>query len=1476
MALTDLVEGIRLNQVGSTQQSVDTQRFWSTPSRDADSTTHEVMQVTFATAKRLNTLEFDVAVFPQDLYVEFYDDSTKAWSPCLDDLSVTPQQVTYSVRDSIPAVLPPASAVQGHLHPQHSFTGHWRTVTFQIRPVFTKNLRIVVSRSTEGTAPTNTAGLPVPYSLAIRNLDLSYSIRKLSDVPYTNPGTGEERETFASTTDLFNSVVNFTVRVNSATNAIGPTKGVNGLTTVWKSNPQPIPWAVINYYVDGRDGLGDGQLLDRFYMDPLYDGPTCNLYWSNTDPTDAFRAPSDPISPAIAQVHNSQGVSGNVLNFGPPTPDDSIAFVDIANSAIGFDPSHPWSLGGQTNFKFTHGTQNFDCPMFDCGAFQLVWTPLGPRLTTAAGDTLLLTTQTPAPGWDEISQTTNSTPTFVGFDPTTPLNFLAWSDGVTVGLAIRFGVIEFSGTMTLSVPFTSNVTSLRVSAFQGDSPGAPHSRLQALVLKVDTSPSSDEVEAFLADPMPYVLGSVFLGVNDPRTDNALVRYHPSLYSPDFPAAMIGGAPDRYEFMEWHPIARDYLVRRGFMYFPPTKAKYWKLEFTNLSPQPYEIYKPVQQSVNVFPSEQWRKAVPSGTTPSSSSGLGELMPGLDNIYVVNTLTQTLDNGQTAVVGTNATSSNTTARIIYDTDVRSRVSDAYWAWSFLPMHTTGVTPSFESTGQHVYQVIDYQQTKKISYFVGLRSIQAYRLNYVSSDDTPQYVESFYDTSNIDPNSNWILSQDHLLTSGGASYAEAKGKPFSSNRVVTAVQFATQQSDPIQLLPDSELADPLMSSWDPVGDAVISDSSGLDPTLESTKRIDRSQPALTWARVKAGYPTWNDFVAQNATFGTVQAGTQIPAESGGITSKAVIVPGGGRVHVAARVTAEKDLTLPLSVQLVNADTGDVLADSTLDIQAGKISEWYADYTIGGGTDPLPWLWRDFATGYASASLTATFSGANAVTLPVMDTGQSWSWFVDSSGNENSLDMVSGQATVTSEGQYDYVDTGSPWGTLEVTVGAIGTTTAGTIALMRINPLFLTETGYLGNMAGSAPETSRSYVLTNNNTPYTVVSGDKIRVDFLPADYVPSGQKDTAAAATDQYAMMFYVNGVWKCTRNHSYGASTIKGIKGRLNQKFTKFTWAPATYGTLPGPTIVGMPRKGSGAWVDATTMQLWQENNGRQWRVGTSNAALTPTAAWDVTNDPETASRDDIGATLVAASADAVFWTDTSVWSGSMTFRIRNIAGTVGQTDPAGRRGKIACLDYDAQIFLDAMGNIRQNGVILQTGAYVGGLPLGKDITVMFFDARQYNPAATTGRQVYLICERAVVGVVNTAVVNLMTGTKRGLAGTQISGTRPTGASYTIDTAFQSFNWAPSAKLVTQAVTTPTWATVTKNRTRTYGEVAAAKVVNNMRLMARVIQRGASSDEWDVDNISLYADPIVWSFSNDGGYTFTPAYEIRNNPSGVLVS
>jgi hypothetical protein len=50
--------------------------------------------------------------------------------------------------------------------------------------------------------------------------------------------------------------------------------------------------------------------------------------------------------------------------------------------------------------------------------------------------------------------------------------------------------------------------------------------------------------------------------------------------------------------------------------------------------------------------------------------------------------------------------------------------------------------------------------------------------------------------------------------------------------------------------------------------------------------------------------------------------------------------------------------------------------------------------------------------------------------------------------------------------------------------------------------------------------------------------------------------------------------------------------------------------------------------------------------------------------------------------------------------------------------------------------------------------------------------------------------------------------------------------------------------------------------------------RLIQKDNSQDTWLVDRVSLFDESLVWEFSVDGGSTYIPAYNIRNNPNGLL--
>jgi hypothetical protein len=1445
------------------QQSTDTQRFWSTPTRPATDTTTEVLQITLASTRTINKISFDVAIFPHSVMVEYYDNGVRAWVPMLEGAYANPVPITYRVVDSAPQVLPLISSITGHLHPQHSFSNHWRDAEFSIRPIETDNIRILLTRTTDGNAPTSPFGEKVDYSLAVRNFYVGYSVGSLGDVPYQPPNPDSAtRDTFASTTDLFGSVVNFSVRVNEAKNVLRPpATDQNALTTVWKSQPQPIPWAVVNFYVDGRDDGGDAQVLDRFYIDPLYNGPTCNLYYSNDNPTSAFRAPSDPLPDGVAIVHNDQGISGDVLHSTAPV--GTIAFVDVNNTAIDFQPSHSWWIGAKLNFKFANGTQSTDSPIFDCGEFLIAMTPAGLLLSTVHGDSLL----TPIDA----------------FDPATPMTFTVGYDGTNLRMNVLVGtILRYSNSQKVSVPLQDSVSTLRFGGFQQLAPQTGDFTLSDFVLKVDDVLTDDISIDFLADPDPYVLASTFMGVNDPKTDNALLRYNPTFWTVDYRSGMIGGAPDRYADLSWTPILRDFVLRSGYMYFDPTKAKWWKFEFCNLSPQVYEVYKPINKQVQTFPQGMWVSGTPTDLTQSAKQAI---VPGLNDSLTVSGMATALNNNQTVYVGTgnNGKSfTNTTARVLTDAEVRSRVGGSYWAWNFLPLHPINVTPAFEQAGPHQYEVIDYQAQSKMGYFVGLRSLQAYRLSYASTDDTPQYTELFYDTENLDNATNWTLTADHQMVSGQAYFSELRSKPMASNRVLTAIQFAAQQSDPKQLLPDDDFLDPSQSSWDAVGDAVLSVTPKVDQVLGSSARVDRSLPPLTWDGVTAFYTTWNSITVLNDTFDMVQQGTMNPADSGGITSGAVAVPGGGRIYAAARVSAPQDLTSPLYVQIYEEATGYIVSESSMKVHTNSVAEWYTSYTVNDGTGTLPFRWEDFQSAPSLIAYTDTFHRPNATVLGTMDSGQIWETPLDNSGNPISLAISSNKAVVTSEGQYNRIDVGSPWGTLTFQVGTMGSSATAEVMLAALSPLYIDDQGVLNNIVGYAFPGTRANVLTTNGTARAVAANDTISIEVLPTKYVPLGQADYSLPAGQDpaytpYSLRISLNGTWVRTFSHGVGARTMPRIKGRLNQQFLSWKWQPTDYGALPGPTIASIPRAGNGAWVDTASMTLWTDNVGNTWHA---------TGSWDTTTTVETTGRDDTGGPLTAAANGSVFWIDTGVWDGTMTVYLRNIAGTFGSTQPNGRHGYILCLDYDNQVFVDYQGRIVVNGVV-QSGAtlFTAPLPTNAILTVQFLSVYNLAPANRGGIDP-TVFPRVMVGKVNGSITGTFfstssqqwTGTKRGLAGDlydPTGGSRPGGASYTLDTSFRTFNWAPDATNVAQTAQSPTWANVTHQNTFTYNQITRGRLVSAPKYRARIVQKGPSTDKWDIDTLSVYADPVLWFFSRDGGYVFYPAFDIRNNPDGVLL-
>lgn len=1075
----------------ATVDSSGNQKFWSTPARPVDSETVEVMQLTLGAERVFNYMRFDVAHFPQDVWVEYFDTDTRTWQPCLDGRQPRPTPVLETILDSSPGILPPPTSIGGDLHPQHSFSGHWQTLEWRLRPTTTQDLRILLRRNNTGSPPATTFGAAADYSLAIRSLYLGYQVRSRSDVPLTKqrPGNYTEYQSFASTQDLFGSAVSYSIRVNKAENILHPiplpeqTASVYSAETstpqnvlVWRSQPQPFPWAVVNFYADVRGQDGGPQVLDRFFLDPTVNGPNCNLYYSNDEPDTEFVAGTDMLPYPVATIHDAGGIGGNVLHSGPRGT-GKIAFVDIDNSGLGFRASQSWWIGASLNVKTGHGTQTEPIPILDCGVVNIALTELGLQLATSDGDRLVLPLDP--------------------FSPNDEMTFVASHDHTTGVITMRAKVahLNYYGQLELSLPLThAIVPTLRFGGFLTETVQVGDFDLRCLTWKIDTLPTDEVIDSFFINPDPFARRPDYAADDDHRTNNALLRYHFLLSDEDFPAGFVGGSPDRYAEMTWSPIARDYTLRRGFLQFPPTKAKYWKLEFSGLKPAPHEVYKPISRKVHTYTMDMWSdRNQPYG----HNDLLHQMLPGVLESMRNNTL-GVFAWGRVARIGVNTTisprgTSNTMVRIIWDANNLAHGSAAYWAWNFLPLHhDPNMTPMFQTVIKHNYEEVEVEHRTKLAYFVGLKSIAAYRLDYLSLEDTGRYLELFQDEAHLDEG-NMTLAEDGRLSSGSAFYSEMVSSIFPSQRAVRAIQFATTQSGPRQLLPDDDFTDETHDAWLEVGDGTLAPTITTDDKIGTMLRVDRSLTQSTWDYVTQSFATWTSFGDRDANFATVSYVDSLGLEYGGISSDTVAAPSGGRLHAAARVVAPRALRHPLWVEIVELDSGRVLSRSSVNVPTEEITEWYTSYTVGDGRDIVPWRWTDFFSRRDYQKLIDTFDRDNATTLGSFPTdlapatmASQQEWHNGWQGIEPvSLEIQNNEAVAIEPGAYNWVDSGTPWGSLEITLGDL------------IPPATTSKMATLiDGFAGTALDT----VTWNASTPNITVSGGQATMPVTTPTTNPS----------------------------------------------------------------------------------------------------------------------------------------------------------------------------------------------------------------------------------------------------------------------------------------------------------------------------------------------------------------------------------------
>jgi hypothetical protein len=613
--------------------------------------------------------------------------------------------------------------------------------------------------------------LPIAYAFAVRRWQFTYHVRGRKDAP------GDDIDPRRV------HMLGFVERMSSidwdAQNAVD-----GDVSTYWLSGPQPVASAVVPFYLDVRDASGNAQVIDRLRLIPIHAGPTMNVYISRDDRVGDW---------ALSYAKKTLTLlGGTTFNSGVGVVIDAAGKgLSGSNVDVAVDPMKPFSMGAiyTPNFASTvAGSTKRTVMGMSLGASELriVFDPSTDRLQFLRGSTVLAQTAalvfgtgdalTVAAGWTD------------GSDPAYPLG--AW-------IAVSSKVLNNNVVVTTTAG-DPGITFLPDTIWIGTNAGLTEpaqATLSYTWIKGDAF-YTPTIKQFAARPREFVLGQMPWGRTNGRFRGlfvAILRFGAQ--------ARIGPGAGYYEAKRWIPVPRDYILKRGTIQFPATMAKFIKLEFSRLTPRPYPIKSDMVLVARDFPSwvKEWhsnRVAQMSDTAPSpvyapsffergqqsQSRGLAGRLPQVQDYLESAT-------GDDAVIHYGGW------------DPLQRIDDLAEVVPALERMARGRL-RFPVAGIHHYEMIPVKMNRQEAFFVGLREVKAYRVDYTAADDSPEYVELMLDSQHILSSTGWVRNAD------GGMVSTAPSQQITSKTMPSASKYRTVQ---IALLgPDweSQLSDAQLS--------------------------------------------------------------------------------------------------------------------------------------------------------------------------------------------------------------------------------------------------------------------------------------------------------------------------------------------------------------------------------------------------------------------------------------------------------------------------------------------------------------------------------------------------------------------------------------------------------------------------------------------------------------------------------------------
>jgi LysM repeat protein len=524
----------------SNEYTIPANRYWLSVPRPMNSDFWDVLLINFRVPVSVTGISFDLYEVAQ--HWEF-------WCYPNDPQRPTGNGVFFpDATTRIPILDRSLRHLEGQM--ETGRVGNWYHYDFKINQTVLRTLEMRIQRINDGIVDPNAL-----FSIGVRNLLCKREVYNENDamIPL-EPGV-----------DPMGNIVESYVR------KWDPIQATDGDSfTYWKSSPQPSPEAVVPFYMDVRDDNGKAQRIDRLFLDPYSSGQALNMYYSTDDTVGPRRLQLTRVTPT-SQV-DTNWVETVGIDFSATT-----AFYEFATSTFNIDITQSvWIAGAWIpTFSSTSGPANTLTLLCDPDDhFHLRYLPLLQEFEIKWG------------------AYTGRCATDV-FSASEAVNFSirlvqANSAGVVPGIyfqALNPRGVTISAAVSVALPDSTTPfpSLIDMKYSQG--------YMNKLFIKQD-APTQSEVVNALNDLQTYLLPNV--PQEDATTNSfAVDSLTDMVYGADFAMNELGwGGTDHLFFTEkvWSPIWVDWTSERAMYYFPvPVVAKYLKLEFTGLTPEPYTIH-----------------------------------------------------------------------------------------------------------------------------------------------------------------------------------------------------------------------------------------------------------------------------------------------------------------------------------------------------------------------------------------------------------------------------------------------------------------------------------------------------------------------------------------------------------------------------------------------------------------------------------------------------------------------------------------------------------------------------------------------------------------------------------------------------------------------------------------------------------------------------------------------------------------------